>query len=472
MLVLRKSKSFPLLFKFLLVSHFVAEIICEAGIVYSTGSLYSPFSALFLLTIVSTTLVYRLIATLALASLASLAYATVTWLNAGFHMAGGDLRFPGSGMISDDVYFYSTFVHILIFYLVAFISGYLAQKLQAKDRQLQDTSVALRQARLETGDILRHLNSGLLTIDKDGAIGYFNRLARSEIEVIGESGETIPIGISTSILFDEDFEVRGLIAIFQDISEAKRMEERVRQADRMAAVGELSAYIAHEIRNPLAAISGSVEVLKNDLSLTGDDEKLMSLIVKESSRLNKILSDFLEYARIGRTQFRRVEINRVILDIFEVIRRHPSYHPGIALELDSTESTVYVSGNEDQIKQLVLNLAINSCEAIGSQKGVVQFTIDCRPATADDDRIKLVVRDNGPGIPPHIRQKILMPFYSTKRNGTGLGLAIVSRLMQEHKGSLEVFSELGKGTEFRLYFRSLNSSGPRVEQVSSVSTLI
>jgi len=511
-LLLRKSKSLPLLFQFLLSLHFVAEIICEAGIVYSTGSLYSPFSALFLLTIVSTTLVYRLIGTLVLASVASISFALVTWLNAGFHMSGGDLKFPGSGTLSDDVYFWSTFVHILIFYLVAFISGYLAQKLRNKDRELQDTSVALRQARLETGDILRHLNSGLLTIDSDGAIGFFNRaaenilglkarevaglscrsiftgrlqtmadrlmdvlmqrrrLARSEIEIIGKSGDTIPIGISTSILFDEDFEVRGLIAIFQDISDAKQMEERVRQADRMAAVGELSAYIAHEIRNPLASISGSVEVLKGDLNLDGDNEKLMSLIVKESSRLNKILSDFLDYARIGRTQFRRVEINRVILDTIELIRRHPAFHKGIVLELDSPESTVYVSGNEDQIKQLVLNLAINSCEAIGQEAGLVQFRVDACPESASEGRVRLIVRDDGPGIPPHVKQKILMPFYSTKKSGTGLGLAIVSRLMQEHKGALEIFSEPGNGTEFHLYFRSLNLPHIHTEQTLAAKT--
>lgn len=486
------------LFHFLIALYFITEILCEAGIVYTTGSLYSPFAALFLLTIVSAALIYRLVGTLVVASLVSLAYASVTWVNASIARPGGQVL-PSGGILfsTDDTFFYSTFLHILIFYLVAFIAGYLAQKLQSKDKELQSASVELIKARLETDDILYHLNSGLLTVDRRGKVIYFNRAAetilglresevagqncrqvfsgrltaladhlssvlesrqrlmRSEIEINDNEGETVPVGISTSLLFDENNNIRGLIAIFQDITDAKILEERMRQADCMAAVGELSAYIAHEIRNPLASISGSVEVLKNDLVLEGDNEKLMSLIIKETSRLNKILSDFLLYARVGRTQIRKVELNRTILDTIEVIRQHPSFNENIKIGFHSENSIVYISGDEDQLKQLILNLAVNACDALGKNGGLIEFEVKTTSDIGKKEEICLIVRDNGPGIPQKQTDKVFLPFYSNKKGGTGLGLAIVSRLMETHNGRVELSSPPGKGAEFRLYFRGI-----------------
>jgi len=499
------------LYYFLIALYFITEILCEAGIVYTTGSLYSPFAALFLLTIVSAALVYRLVGTLAVASLVSLAYASVTWMNASFAGLGGRI-FPSGGNLfsTDDTLFYATFLHILIFYLVAFIARYLAQKLQSKDKELQLASVELTKVRLETGDILYHLNSGLLTVNRRGKVIYFNRAAeailglkeseavgmncrrifsgrlaaladhlssvleshqhlmRAEIGIVNGKGETVPIGISASLLFDENNNIRGLIAIFQDITDAKKLEERIRQADRMAAVGELSAYIAHEIRNPLASISGSVEVLKNDLLLEGDNEKLMFLIIKETSRLNKILSDFLLYARVGRTQIQKVELNRTILDIIEVIRQHPSFNENIEIGFHSENNIVYISGDEDQLKQLILNLAVNACDALGKKGGLIEFEVKTIRKTGKKEEICLMVRDNGLGIPREHADKVFLPFYSTKKGGTGLGLAIVSRLMETHNGRVELSSPPGKGAEFRLYFREISEESTGRKPVPAV----
>lgn len=495
LLFLKKWETF-FLFRFLVALHFISEIACEAGIVYTSGNLYSTFAAFFLLTIVSAAMIYRLAGTLIIASLVSISFIAIAGMAVSAGAVGSSGIYPGDTLFqTDDIMFYTVFLHTLIFYLVAFIAGYLAEKLQLKDRQLTTASAALEKAKLETGDILHHLNSGLLTIDRHGKVVYFNRaaeyiltikasqvselncqqafggrlipmanhlisvlesrqhLSRAEIEITSENGEIIPVGISASLLFDENDRIRGLIAIFQDITAAKKLEERIRHADRMAAVGELSAYIAHEIRNPLASISGSVEVLKNDLALTGDNEKLMELIIKETARLNKILSDFLLYARVGRTQFRKVELHRVISDTMELVRRHPAFSDNIKLNISSQDNIVYISGDEDQLKQLILNLAVNACEVLGDNGGQIEFFI--RSVVDDDkgERVCLIVRDNGPGIPPETRNKIFLPFFSTKRSGTGLGLAIVSRLMEAHGGSVELSSAPESGTEFRLYFK-------------------
>jgi len=487
------------LYRFLIALQFAIEILNEVGIVYSTGSLYSPFSVLFLLTIVSAALVYRLVGTLLVASLVSISYTIVTWINAYLPARGGNILpwFKDEIFSADDILFYSTFLHILVFYLVAFIAGYLAQKLQSKDRELHSASTELKKARLETGDILRHLNCGLVTIDARGDVVYFNRTAeailgltetsvagrncrdvfrdglapladnlmsvlasqklilRSEMDITTRQGAALPIGISTSVLYDDDFGVRGVIAIFQDLTETKRMDEKIRQADRLAAVGELSACIAHEIRNPLASISGSVEVLKNDLALSGDNEKLMSLILKESARLNNILSDFLLYARIGRSQFRKVEVNRIISDVIELVRRHPSFRRNIEIELNAEQRITYISGDEDQLKQLLLNLAVNACEAIGEARGLIQFEVITGAGVDSRTAVWLIVRDTGCGIPSDVMDKIFLPFYSTKKGGTGLGLSIVSRLVEAMEGRIEVISRPSLGTEFRLCFRAL-----------------
>lgn len=498
LLFLRRTR-FYFLFRFLSILQFAGEIFIEAGIVYATGSLHSPFSSLFLLTIVSASLVYRLIGTLLVASLVSATYVTVALINAAVFLPGEEIirSFKEGFLTGDDTLFYSTFLHISIFYLVAFISGYLAERLQSKDKELHFASAELKKARLETGDILRHLNSGLVTVDRAGDIIYFNRAAeailhlpaagvagknvreifsgplapfargliqvfeapgraaRTEFIINRADGRTVPIGMSTSILYDEGDDVRGVIGIFQDLTEAKRLEEQIRHADRMAAVGELSACMAHEIRNPLAAISGSVEVLKGDLAVSGDNERLLALIIKETSRLNKMLSDFLLYARVGRTQFQKVDIIHAISDVMEIIRHHPAFSSTIRLDLVSQHQVVYISADDDQVKQLLLNLVVNACEALGSGGGMVQFEVQTVRGPDGVEWICLIVRDSGPGISSDNQEKIFMPFYSTKKGGSGLGLAIVSRLMEALGGRIEVLSQPGTGTEFRLYFRGL-----------------
>ncbi len=497
LIVFRRRIKIPVTFRFFAALYFILEIVCESGIVYASGSHTSPFVILFLLTIVSAALLYRMAGTLVVATGVTISFGIISWLRINVPVEPSPDS-PGRAsdwLTGSELVMYSAFLYVLVFYLVAFIAGYLAEKLQSKDQELQTASNQLKKARLDTGDILRHLNSGLLTINRDGEIEYFNRsaelilelsgdnihgrscrevfydglsvladnllsvlnsrqrLARSEILLTTAAGLTVPIGISTSLLFDEQNEVRGVIAIFQDITEAKKLEERVRQSDRMAAVGELSAYIAHEIRNPLASISGSVEVLKNDLQLDGDNDRLLSLIIKESGRLNEILSDFLTYARIGRTQLRKVEANRIILDTIEVVRRHPSFVPSIRIELLSDSHLMYISGDENQLRQLMLNLAVNACQALGNQGGVIQFEVNRLGDPYSDLTVEVIIRDNGPGIESEALDKIFLPFYSTKRNGTGLGLAIVARLIEAHEGRIEVQTAPGSGTEFKMYFR-------------------
>ncbi len=472
----------------LIALQFVFEILIESGIIYATGNINSPFSGLFILAIVSAALIYGMVGTLLIASVVSIAYAFIIWFGlVGSADTAISLHMLQTVFVGKENAFYSILLHILIFYLVAFISGFLAEKLKTQDKQLKDSSIALRKARLETDEILHHLNSGLLTIDAKGFIIYFNRAAekilgfrsedvrglhcsdvfsermpeladfliqgttqlvqypRKETEIINHENVRIPLGLSTSILTEDNGTLRGVITIFSNLTSAKNMEAKVRAADRLAAVGELSASIAHEIRNPLASISGSVEVLKNELELEDDNKKLMDLIVKESHRLSRILSDFLSYARVDKRIYNKVELCHVVTDVIQLLYHHNSYHSKIDINFETDHSITYVVGDEDLFRQLLLNLAVNACEAMETKEGELVFRI---ARNLNSNFIELYVQDNGPGIEAIHLKNIYKPFYSTKKGGTGLGLSIVHRICTALRLNLSVDSQLSEGTTF------------------------
>jgi len=479
--------------------HFVFEIALESVVVYSTGDISSPLTAMFVLTIASAALVYRLAGTLLMATIVSSALSIIVWfvyiIDAHLSLSIDELsRF----FVGKERMFYAIFFHFLIFYLVAFISGYLAERIKSGARQLEDTSRALRIAKLETDDILRHLSSGLMSIDARGVIIFFNRAAetitgfnekdirgkdchtvfhkrmpelarclkagidermefpRKELQIEVSPGNVIPLGLSTSVLTEPDGELRGLIVIFSDLTEAKELEDKVRSADRLSAIGELSACIAHEIRNPLAAISGSVEVIKNELSLEGSNQKLMDLIIKESDRLTKMLTKFLQYASIERRTFNKVELCHLISETMEILYRDESIHSNIKVKLESEESIVYVIGDEDLIKQILINLAVNACQAFEGQPGEIIFKV---LIDADQQIVRLEVIDNGPGMSAELTNKAFQPFFSTRKGGTGLGLAIVHRLAEVLGIDIRIESEENVGTSFILEFKTYSQPG-------------
>jgi len=493
------SRTHGLLFNAMVVLQLLLEIAVETGIIYHTGGKDSPFAVLFILTILSASLVYRLIGGVLMGGVSSLAYGFILWSEEGL-----DFSFKSLQMFSD-ASFYKAFLYICTFFLVAFISGYLAQKLKVKGEELWSASIELKKIKTDTDEILRHLKSGLITIDTWGRIVYFNRAAEeilgySEAEVKGrdcrevfkermpqlaekifqvirfnqedsrgllyidgKNNRKIPIGISTSILGDRKKGVRGVIAIFQDISEVMKLEERIRTADRLAAVGELSAGIAHEIRNPLASISGSVEVLKEELSLSEENQKLLDLIIKETARLNQILTDFLEYSRIGPSVVSKVELVHLVDEVVEIATKHSSFQEKISIKKAFSSDTLYVSGEENQIKQIILNLLVNAMESMEERGGEILITNKSLhqldqfyfngEEPEESEWVPVAIIDQGKGMTEEQKEKIFSPFYSTKKDGTGLGLAIVQRLVNTLGGRIEFRSQLGKGSVFVVYFQ-------------------
>jgi len=506
LILLVRGSSPPPFLDLVIAFQIILEIYIEAGVIHITGGAASQLSILLLVTIVSVSLIYHLAGTVLVATLASFAYAYTVLLARGefppslSYEAIGDL-----GSVSE-VTFYQVILYIFTFYLVAYVSGYLAQKLKRKGEELFSKALEINRMRMETGDILQHMRSGLVTIDNSGRIIYFNKTAedilgykgedikgqgfldvfkkrmpefveklqqtlktermdsRSEIFITSLSGKKIPLGLSTSILGDRKTGKRGVIAVFADITEVKRMEQQIRLKDRLAAVGELSAGIAHEIRNPLASISGSVEVLKEVLSLSDENEKLMGLILKETGRLNQILTEFLQYAKIGESSLGKVELVSLVEEVIELVRKHKSYRPGIEIKKELKQAPLYVFGEENQIKQLLLNLLVNALEAM-EEKGeritisnhslnqIEGLYFEEETDEESEEWTPLAIHDDGKGMTEEQKERLFWPFYSSKKEGTGLGLAIVQRLVNSLKGRIEFMSESGKGSVFVVYFK-------------------
>lgn len=399
---------------------------------------------------------------------------------------------PGSVMSS---HMLRGYLHMVIFVLAGLLSGYVSRHIQSKGEELADKEKEIRRMQLDTDSIIRNMSSGLVVTDMKGEILTINPAAmsilgiddendykghsiesvtphmpvlarelesvlesgiprrRHEIEARKKDGAVLPLGISISILRDEAGETRGLIAIFQDLTEVKQMRERVRQADRMAAVGELSAAIAHEVRAPLASICGSIEMLKGEFELSGDNEELMNLILKESDRLDNIISDFLEYARLRKPAFAFMDIDKCIGEIALLLKHSPNLSHKATIDVKSEISgCCRIEADDEQIKQVFLNLGLNACEEIRKNgnltinlKKVMEPVSD---AGYEEECVRIDFRNDGPPIPREVIPHVFEPFFTTKEGGTGLGLSIAARIVESHSGMISVSSSKEEGTVF------------------------
>jgi len=471
----------------IIIAQLIFELLIEGLLVNHVGGSFSPFILFFIISIVVTALYFRLPGSILVATSAGLLYSLPVFFDLSFIYEGliEPPRLAGMGISSDEA-FYTVFLHLCLFYFFSFISGYLAQNLFITTRELS-------RLRFETSEILEQMRSGLLTVDAEKRIVYFNKAAggilgldpgavrgghilnvlgkgcrefqrrlsmaldlkraedRSEIIIDHPRGGTIPLGLSLSIIKDDEQKLRGIIAVFQDLTEAKKLEERIRATDRLAAIGQLAAGIAHEIRNPLTSISGSVEVLKDELNPDGDNLRLMQLILKESSRLNTILTDFLNFARINRRSTDRCDLGVVIPEVVELATGNSEISDSVEIMHNLHQPNIVVAGSEDQIKQILWNLILNSAQGMGQKGGVIWISTHDYCSDEGIRMVKLVVGDDGPGIPAGIRDKIFDPFFSTKQTGTGLGLPIVVRLVDCLGGKIDLESSAEAGTKFSIY---------------------
>ena len=236
----------------------------------------------------------------------------------------------------------------------------------------------------------------------------------------------------------------GVVAVFQDLTEVREMERRARRNETLAEVGALAAGIAHELRNGLKPIAGSVEFLQRELQLQGEEAQLMDLIARESARLNKFVTELLSYSRERDLAVEPVSLGDHLSELVSTLRHDPRRAAGVEVRLEPGAEDVRVSMDPEQMRQVWLNLATNALEAMGEQ-GVLAV----RWKTADGG-VVVEFGDNGPGIAADDLPRVGEPFFTTKRGGTGLGLAIAQRIVERHGGVLTLESDAGRGTTARV----------------------
>jgi two-component system sensor histidine kinase PilS (NtrC family) len=339
----------------------------------------------------------------------------------------------------------------------------------ATERRVVADLVSLHQ------DIVRSLTSGLVTVDLRGRVLSVNHHAAELLDAadaiggdvdailpglharldsvapegslrradlsIPIDGKTLVLGISVSPLRDQQDVVVGRVINFTDLSELRRMEQQVKHAERMATIGQLAAGIAHEIRNPLASMSGSIELLQHAPAASDDDRALMAIVIREIDRLNALINDLLDYASPRPRQAVTFDFAVMIRETVQVFRQDRGFG-GVDVTVEAPEH-VELTADPAKLRQVVWNLLRNAAEAAASGGGHVKVTV----RVADDAAI-VEIADDGPGIAKDVLARVFDPFFTTKQKGTGLGLATCQNVVGEHGGTITVSSEPDAGTRF------------------------
>jgi two-component system sensor histidine kinase PilS (NtrC family) len=478
----------------------VYDLLLETGIVFITGGIESIFTFTYIFTIIAASiLLFRRGAFIA-ASLSTILYGTLVDLQ--FYQilpSYMSLQFPFIMGNSSTVY-YNIFFNSCAFYLVAFLSSYLSESLRRTRQRLRETSYDLTELQTFHQNILQNMHNGLLTTDLHGKITSYNKAAEqitgytlSEvygldldkifpgidpthlIQTLSESSKPVHqfeitistkaqskvlhLGISVSLFRDNTQKVSGFIFIFQDLTELKVMQEQIALADRLAAIGQLAAGVAHEIRNPLASISGAIQMLKSaEFELSDDNRALMEIILRESNRLDRILTDFLLYARPKAITFAKCDIvHEAILSTIGLLKRDNHFPTEkIHIKVDSAPNFPKIVCDVQQIQQVFWNLFLNAIQAMPdggtlSIRTKVEKVAPWELGTQSPIYAGIItVCDTGCGIGEEHLRHIFYPFYTTKKNGTGLGLAIVHSIIENHHGRIKVKSTASEGTTFEL----------------------
>jgi len=469
-----------------------------AGLIYYTGGKESFFPIVYIFSIIGCSILFYKRGAFYSASFSTFLYGLILlfqlyeWVR-----LPGQLDPPEASQI-----FYSLVIYLAAYYIVAFLSSMISEELKKKKGELIQKQADYDQLEIFNRNIVNSLDSGLLTIDLDGRINFLNRTAekilnRKGIELRGLSIDglfpeiskvieeikrkpSLPtdyqryearlptphdgsfyLGFSISPLIDPKGDLIGHTLIFQDITRVKEMEEQMKRNDRMAAIGSLAAGMAHEIRNPLASLSGAIQMLKSELHLDPQQNHLMEITLRESERLNSLITDFLHFAHPPQMRRSLWEVGKILDETVELFIHSQAFHEGLQITRSQPNGEMLALIDADQMRQVFWNLLINAAQAI-PERGEIRISVEkteeawggnfpSGSSGVGEAWVKIVIADSGNGIPPQEKEKIFEPFYSTKEGGTGLGLSIVHKIIENHNGGIKVESEMGRGSTFTIF---------------------
>jgi two-component system sensor histidine kinase PilS (NtrC family) len=450
------------------------DLALETSLVVGTGGIDSPFVLLYFLT-AFTGAMYLGRRGAIITAAGGIAALTAVAIVIG----------DGSGIPLDrNRVIYEICVHAAALLLLGLLSGYIAERSRRVRLELQVTSEELERVMASTDRILQNMPIGLMTASSQGTILRSNCAAREILgvdpeddlvgqplaeflgtfapklsatvddllvtrewsvreEILVEKGSgTHPIGVAVTPLVHDGTALEEVIVTFTDLREVRRMEREMRRSEQLATLGELAAGVAHEIRNPMASISGAVQVLRAEVKSDGDEAELMDLIVRESDRLNRIIDGVLDYTQDHSGSRSVHDLSETAVEVTRLVQHDHDLCAGKTIAVEFSEDGDFRAEVEEAgMKQVFFNLIRNSLEAMETGG-----TLQIRGENSGSGRIRVVFRDDGIGIPPHELDHIFKPFHTSKDEGTGLGLSIASRIVEGNGGTIQVKSTPGVGT--------------------------
>jgi two-component system sensor histidine kinase PilS (NtrC family) len=473
----------------LIEAQLVVDVCIVASIVMLTGGFHSDFVALYVLPILGGSVLRLSRGGMTIALWSGVSFGVIVASQYGLVVPRPEhwgLTTAVLALPPPRYAFYSVGVHIVAFIAVARLTGYLAQSLHRSDMNLRAASTAIADLQAFSQHVIDSMTGGLAATDADGRIVMFNRAAeaitghhaalvrgQAAIEVLqlptelrGALAEVVATGRGRRVIYP--FRLRdgnqldmgitlgplmtstggGYLFTFQDVTELKRLEREAETQKRLAAVGQMAAGIAHEIRNPLASMSGSMQVLRQELELDADQARLFDIVLRESDRLNHTIRDFLSYARPSHGQAASVDMATVVRDAAQLLRNSPDCTAAHQIECVA-EGVTTLNAVEAQMRQIVWNLATNALRAMptgGTLRLHVGANGSVSAGSVGGPALVLSVSDEGVGIPAEDLDRIFQPFHGGFAKGAGLGLAIVHRIVSDQGGSIAVHSQAGRGT--------------------------
>lgn len=443
---------------------FVVDSLILSSLIYVSGISQSVFVVLHLLNI--------LLAGIATRSVGALAIALIT-----------SISFSVAALFSPDMkalnFFFLIALNNIAFFAVAGLSGYLSELLQEVGSELAKTGKDLKSAKELNEVLIENIPSGMVSFSQEGEIirtnqaasqilgienlssknwfdifpetrrneGFFKGDLRFQPEV---SQPAKVLGMTLSKLFSPELGAPLSIALFDDLTKIRELEYSSRQNEKLAVVGGLAAGIAHEIRNPLAGISGSIEMLSQTVT-NDDDRRLMKIVLREIDRLNNLITEFLEYARPEVPPTDPVNLSSLLNEVLDSMKMNAQVRADVE-QVREYPDNLEILGRRDKLKQALLNIILNAYQAM-NESSSPRIEVKVIAAGAE---VRLRIKDSGSGMSENTRKKMFEPFHTTKAKGTGLGLAVTHKILEGHGAQVYVESELGQGTEFILTFPKAN----------------
>ncbi len=450
----------------------VSDLVFVTLVVYATGGVDSSLNFLYPLVIIVGCILLPRIWSYLVAALAFILYGAVLDLTFFDVVPSYSQSHPGLRTLQAII-----LVNLFAFLAVAYLAGLLASKLRQVDVRLKHTRGALQNLQALHENIIESITGGIITTGLDGYITFANGAAQKllerrlpellgqpvhrlfldslpqaagvtahgEVRFLAENGYRKTFRVLTSALVVPDRGVIGYVYTFDDLTELRRLEREVRIQDRLAAVGRLAAAIAHEIRNPLTSIAGSVSMLTEVSNLSDEHRQLLQIVMRESDRLNAIITDFLAYSRNRQYQLARLDLIPLLEDTLTLLKhRLQAQNCGIEVERRYRVAQAVAMVDGDKMKQVFWNFCENAVRAM-ADGGQLTVTLE-----SVGKEWQVTFADTGPGMSQQLVERIFEPFQSEFEGGTGLGLAIVYQIVQAHEGKVWARSKMGSGSEFVL----------------------